>query len=212
MGLFDKLFATSEKIEEQSNKNSFRTIFEKERWYLSQDAEDAYNEMSYVDRIDFITDYLLLDYYRLKDFGSLNEFEGWKNTFLASTIKDVCTKLSHLFVLFIISSKNLPFSGYKNALSRDVNPILDTVISSRYRINARKLIGSIHGKDYAPNNMKHMFDRIIDTNDYTSGYYSEMMNNLSSVDNEDLYILERAILSLYSDNYIINYYGVPKDI
>lgn len=192
MGLFDKLF------EKNSVKEEY--LEDKLDWYLSHETENMYYSMSYLQRIDFIFDYLLMLCFKNENksykYNSIDNFYKWKESSKRSTNNhlDLYLKLSYLFVLFIIDSENFRFSGYKNALSIDTNPMLHfyellNYNSINYRYNtAKALIELLHNRKYST--------------------YNDFFKALSTYDNKELYLIERAIISLFPHVNITKSYGI----
>lgn len=198
MGLFGKLF---EKKEESVEKIEY--LEDKLNWYLSSEAENVYNSVSYSQRKDFICEYLLMFCYLIGQNKDIRHRMDWYNEWKAKLderINSFCVKLSYIFVLFIIDSESLNFSGYKNALSVSSNPILHFLHDpNSFRVHtfiegdktAKTLIELIHERKY---------------NEFKT--YKHFIESLSKYDNKELYLIERAIISLFSNNKIIQEYGI----
>ena len=201
MGLFSKKISSFFGKSEESDQNAdleYKEFFESQRyeWYLTEEAEKQYRSLEYQDRISFVYDYLL----KLRVCGEVDRFNSVKRDPFElkiryedsrSTIEtwdgDYLWKLSHLLVFFMIDSSGLLFSGYTNALSEKTNKIIAVVKNDRMKPTLEQMIDLLHE----------------DSNAAESNY----LDSLTSYwENKEMYKVERAMISIFSDETVHNYF------
>lgn len=189
MGLFDKLFVSNVKTEEKTE-----TIQDKAKWYLSEEAENTYYGLPYPERIKHVNEYLLL-LSLIEKYGPnkrFDEFEVLKKSYFDNKTRSICLKASYLLVFFIINSKGQTFSGYKNALSENTNNVINIIKKTGYKNIVKELICCLENR--TPNYPENYFDFLT-----------------RFEENKELYTIERAVLSIFGDNEIIDHYKVNED-